>query len=548
MRDISIPAFCLFLSLKFCLSFSQAPSDSPTELKPDITQLYVDPAEPVVMVNLPLYNDDSWTFNFAFKTEQQEKQTIFSEADSRLDKIVWIGTNADNENIGPREVLRNDPTADHNATFTIQKNEIQGLNKIEIKCHYILNKQSAQTKSYTLPLSTKEVPKIVEFDSEKGLYYDELSSGLVRLNIKSSVDGVTISSLKVGTSNALTTGSQFAILEDDNIILSRIEKTLNLKLQDGNNVNPGENYYLFGEFKMNGEEWAKWEGERIRAYKRGACFVKNIVPNDIQGDQESIVLVETVGVYNELTMKYSEDRANLVGDPVSGDKYKWKFTIPADFPVGNKTVKFEGVGNQQDCQITDQTTLALNKKSNTWKSFEYKVDGTSKDYQVNVELESESSSVELLLGEIEDKLPLRIAGGSTSGSGPKTSTKWTKNFNMGEASFRDIASELVSKDPSTNVSTLKLKVKIDGKVIPQEVIAPAYVIDVSKLTKDTKKVDIKKAIKEAGFEENIDEIAKAIQDELKKPKDGTDQEKRNWDNVWSSIVKLAPKLFTLLLI
>jgi len=490
---------------------------------------FIDPNEAVIMSPLPYYDVTNQRYKIYFVYNFSDIDQSITFDDGKLGVLNWTGIRSD----GSRSAINN--VAPNDSEYLLNQSDYEEFERIELQCNYSLNGLSYVTRTYTLPLSRNTTVNSVEFNYLRGVYFPNTNKNQLRVDVRASEDGVLIDNLILSTSRDSPVQNSQKIAEISNVYLYRTESPINLITVPTPAIyRPNDKVYLHAQFSKNGSPFHDWNGREIVVREQTVCQVIEISPTTFFGDGNFTLMARTNGIFQNLKLDFINSvRPTIEGQLLADGNNEWNFTIPSDVPYGPHEIKFSG---NSTCQVSERTTKSFNKNQVSWSRLYLSMSDDNSKYEVKVKLNQPSTNVNLIIGDSSDPSMFQRIGLIPIDESKKD---FKSNINLSVTDFQNLTQHIYNQD----AKTIPLQVEIDGNIISQTIDAPAFVVNLNGLNSSSSRRDIRERLKEAGIEENINEITQSIREEL-----AQDDDSRNWDNVWSTVIALAPKLFTLFLI
>lgn len=424
--------------------------------------------------------------------------------------------------------------------FQVRKSDLGNRDQIQYAVKWEVDDENGTrlvklTEPKTLRINFRTDPALQLDISKDDIYYvDDINKPSIK--IKTNGGFASFENLTLRMDNSPTSTVVAEVLE--NKIINPTEYTeLNFSSTGEAPLTSSRTYYLYGNFK-NGDLQTSIPLPNVdNSYKIHKKERFTFLPDpdfgykiNVQGQQDKEVTLVGTGEASNLKASLrlgNNGTKDLKLEPLRGQR--WKLIIPGDssIPFGTYNVEFSGVGANGEPMKPTVFFYAKEPIKRNIIQMEY----ADKVYKATAEF-SEKPSGEVYL--VIDNFDVMM---SPSPADPK---KYHVSFSLSDETLQSLSNQI--KDQPDHQKRVLITTKVDGLKDNSLLAKDAMVIDTQELEGKNRN-EIKNYLKNIGFQENIDELAKNISNELKKER--TD---RNWNsNVWSSAVEWAPKAISLIL-
>ncbi|MBL3657290.1 hypothetical protein [Fulvivirga sediminis] len=468
---------------------------------------------------------------YGFNFDGDSTSNFTSNDNLIIDRLYVKGNNSTSP-LTPYQATGNSESYD----FKVPYSDIRTFEKVTFWCEYRINNVVYKSTITQLRVQFPGIATLKVDVSLDGVYLESNDSTAI-VHIKSNQDGTKITNLSIKqVDNAA--GADIATLQNPSsyTLNANVDVRIELKKNDGQSLNPGQTYYLFGDFQKPalGTSYSIPNNNREYALKvKQQYYVTDPGDMSVIGKYDHVLNnVQTSAKCKSLTLEIldktiPEGLRVINGIPNGPSGTSWSFTINSAndaFSYQDYSVKFSG-RSQENTPIIENR-FVFRKLINDWKNM--KVDFNQGTYTVTVDLLKPSSDVQLNL---DNSMTLNMT--------PAGSNKYNAFFNFSDPDMKTLTT-IIARE-TDNKKDIEIGVNIDGQKIRKFVISSVTVLDKNDLKGKSKK-EIKQILEDSGIEEDINKITKSIADELEK-----DDKSQEWDQVWSTVVSVAPKVFTIVL-
>ena len=498
---------------------------------------YIDPIEPIIETAAPS-RDRSDIYHFYFSVNWSNDSSVYSsQLDPKIEELELYEFGANS----PFKTIDALVDSKNQVEFKVPKSDVDRYSQIQYSIKWEINNGSGQTLSNrterrTLRIKFDTDPELLVTISDDRIYYvDDINKP--RIKIKTNKDGTAIEELSLRLQQRPDASIIAQVNDDVTRINSNRFTELEFTLGDLGSLREGVSYYLYGKLRNSGLSAPiplPSENNAYRIVRKERYYIK---PHHTLG---TVFTVQgNSGI--EVTLDATGDVTNVKGSLklgsygnrdyslMSAGNQRWNLKIPGEdlIPFGTYNLEFTGMGNNG--QPMKPTTFSYVKEpvkreiiqmefeENVYKAIaEFSVPPVGKVYLVIDDLD-----VEMTRSDQDSKV-------------------YVVNFAFDDNTLKRV-SNLIKNEPN-NQKRIKITTKVNGVTNESYLAKNATVIDVEDLEGKNRR-EISEYLKEIGFQENMEELARNISAELRK-----DKPERNWGaNVWASAVEWAPKAIPLVL-
>lgn len=501
---------------------------------------YINPDNPLIETAVPSRDgNNNYHFNFTFNWIN-DSTAYSSKLNPKVDELEIY-------ELGKEEPYRTyDAKADskNQIQFKVKKDEIDQYDRVQYAIKWEISDEegrriSHRTKFNTIRLNFGTDPELKYTLADDGIYFTD-DVNRPRLKIRTNKDGTAVKKLVLKNSDSDNAPVLAKITDKITRINSNIFTELVFTTENGVQLAENAKYYLYGDLINSGLQVSiptNGNSNEFKLREKEKFYIKPMLPEgniiSVKGNSDFSKILDASGEISDLkaTLNLGNNGKRVYTLNNLGYQ-RWELKIPGDSSVANGVYNLEFSGTGKNGLPIQPSIFSFIKKPIQRKILQMEI--TDDVYSVVAEFD-ETPKVKVYL--VVDGFDIQMDRSSSDGK------KFEVKFSLNDNTLQKLSEKIATE--SENSKRIFITTKIDDKEDDSYIATTASVIDIKEL-EGKRKSEIKEYLKEIGFEENINELAKDITSELNK-----DEKERDWSgNVWKNVIDFAPKAipFVLMLI